>query len=261
MSNTPTCVALIPARTGSKRIKNKNIQVLAGHPLIGYTISAALQTRLFDDVIVSTNSEDIADISKYYGASIPFLRPHEFAADLSPDIEWIDYTLKRLSQEGKKYDCFSILRPTSPFRQSKTIARAWNEFKSNPTADSIRAVESCAQHPGKMWKIENNFLKPVLGERPGGVPWHSTPYQDLPPVFAQNASLEIAWTRVVLEDHSISGKKIIPFLTEGYEGLDINTPKDFWYVNYLIQKDSALLPEIKTTPFSKEKIHSLGRNR
>ena len=116
---TPSIVGLIPARAGSKRVKNKNIKPLAGHPVMAYTISAALESGVFGDVIVSTDSEQFAEIARHYGASVPFLRPDEYAGDRSPDIEWIEYTLGRLRDEGKDYDCFSILRPTSPFRKAR----------------------------------------------------------------------------------------------------------------------------------------------
>lgn len=86
-------VALIPARAGSKRVPDKNIRPLAGHPLIAYTIAAALESKIFSDVIVSTDSENYADIAKYYGAEVPFLRPEGLAGDQSPDIEWLAYTL------------------------------------------------------------------------------------------------------------------------------------------------------------------------
>ncbi len=93
-------VALIPARSGSKRVPDKNIRPLAGHPLIAYTIAAALNSGVFTDVIVSTDSEQYADVAKYYGAEVPFLRPDALAGDQSPDIEWLQYTLLRL-QEGR----------------------------------------------------------------------------------------------------------------------------------------------------------------
>ena len=112
----PRIVALIPARAGSKRVPDKNIRPLSGHPLIAYTISAALQSEIFSEVLVSTDSKLYTDIAKYYGAEVPYLRPPELAGDLSPDAEWVEYTLNRLRQDGREYDCFSILRPTSPFR-------------------------------------------------------------------------------------------------------------------------------------------------
>lgn len=113
---THSVVALIPARAGSKRVADKNIRRLSGHPVMAYTISAAVQSGIFSDVIVSTDSEHYADIARHYGADVPFLRPQQLAGDVSPDIEWLAYTLDRLRDEGREYECFSILRPTSPFR-------------------------------------------------------------------------------------------------------------------------------------------------
>src|SRR5215207_4779775 len=101
---TPSIVGLIPARAGSKRVKNKNIKPLADHPVMAYSIASALESGVFGEVIVSTDSEQFADIAKHYGASVPFLRPEEYAGDRSPDIEWIEYTLARLRDEGKAYD-------------------------------------------------------------------------------------------------------------------------------------------------------------
>ena len=94
-------IALIPARSGSKRIVNKNIKYLENHPLIAYTISSAINSEVFDSVMVSTDSTEIANISKYYGAEIPFFRPKEYAKDNSPDFEWLDFTIKKLDELKK----------------------------------------------------------------------------------------------------------------------------------------------------------------
>jgi N-acylneuraminate cytidylyltransferase len=241
---SPTCAALIPARAGSKRIANKNIRLLHGHPLIAYTIAAARQSGLFSAVIVSTDSEEIAAVARHYGAEIPFLRPAEYSGELSPDIEWLRHLLRRLLEEGRSFDAFSLLRPTSPFRHPQTIQRAWRQFIATPEADSLRAVEPCKQHPGKMWVLEGALMHPLLDD--GGVrpPWHSTPYQGLPRVYAQNASLEIAWSRVVLEGGTIAGRKLMPFLTEGFEGFDINRPEDWILAEHYLAAGAAILPVI-----------------
>src|SRR5262245_38549378 len=204
----PSAVAFVPARVGSKRVPGKNVRVLGGHPMIAYTIGPALESRVFDTVIVSTDSEEVAAIARHYGAEVPFLRPAALAGDTSPDIEWLEYTLGELKHRGRTWDCFSLLRPTSPFRSAETIRRAWDTFVAEEGVDSLRAVERCGQHPGKMWVLRGKRMFPLLPfglvtPTPGGQeeaaeqPWHSTPYQALPPVYVQNASLEIAWTRVV----------------------------------------------------------------
>lgn len=246
---TLSIVGLIPARAGSKRIPDKNIRRLAGHPLIAYTVAAALQSNIFATVIVSTDSTQYADIARYYGAEVPFLRPQSFARDLSPDIEWVEYTLRRLSDAGSAFDCFSILRPTSPFRQPETIQRAWREFLEQEGVDSLRAVEKVKQHPGKMWVVRGKRMTPLLPLSPAEQPWHSSQYQALPEVYAQNASLEIAWSRVVFKEHTIAGNVVMPFFTQGYEGVDVNQPFDWMYVESLVQSGAGILPTVKHSPY------------
>jgi N-acylneuraminate cytidylyltransferase len=246
----PTCVAFIPARSGSKRVPEKNIRPLAGHPLIAYSISAALQSQVFAAVIVSTDSERYAEIARHYGAEVPFLRPPEISGDTSPDIEWVGYTLKRLAADGRRYDCFSILRPTSPFRLPETIQRAWAEFCSETGLDSLRAVEKCSQHPGKMWVIRGRRMLPLLPMGPADQPWHSSQYPSLPEVYVQNASLEIAWSQVVFEERSIAGTVLMPFLTRDLEGFDVNNPYDWALAEHLVQTGQARLPCIDKKPIA-----------
>ena len=241
----PTCIALIPARAGSKRVAHKNIRRLGGHPLIAYSIAAARESGVFTAVIVSTDAQEIAEIARHYGAEAPFLRPAAMAGDLSPDIEWVRYTLAALDESGRGTDCFSLLRPTSPFRQADTIRRAWSQFlAAGHSIDSLRAVELCRQHPGKMWVMRGDRIVPLLPDGPTNPPWHSRQYQDLPRVYVQNASLEIAWRRTVSETDTIAGSRILPFLTEAHEGLDVNDPGDWWYAEHLVSTGEATLPPI-----------------
>lgn len=241
-----SCVALIPARSGSKRIRLKNIKRLGHHPLVAYTIIAAIKSGVFKRVVVSTDNKEIASISKKYGAEIPFLRPSKYATDVSPDIEWVKYTIDKLKRAGESAECFSILRPTSPFRQPETIRRAWTQFLAAKKADSLRAVERCKQHPAKMWRINGKYMKPIL-QNPDKetVPWHSRPYQTLPKIYVQNASIEIVWGHIPLKTNTISGKKIVPFLTKNYEGFDINNQDDWVVAEYLIKNNLAQLPKTK----------------
>jgi N-acylneuraminate cytidylyltransferase len=237
-------VAFIPARSGSKRVTGKNVRLLGGHPMLAYTIAAARDSGVFESVIVSTDSEDIAAVARRYGAEVPFLRPAEFAADTSPDIEWLEHIIAELATRGRTWDCFSLLRPTSPFRTAETIRRAWTLFRAQEGVDSLRAIEKCAQHPGKMWIVRGERMFPLLPFGPETHPWHSTPYQALPPVYVQNASLEIAWTRVVRERRSIAGDVLVPFLTDGYEGFDINDAYDWMVAERLLADGLVQLPQL-----------------
>jgi CMP-N-acetylneuraminic acid synthetase len=229
--------------------------------MLAYTIAAALESGVFESVIVSTDSEEIAAVARHYGAEVPFLRPPAFAADTSPDIEWVEHALEELGSRGRTWDCFSLLRPTSPFRTGDTISRAWTVFTAQQGVDSLRAVEKCAQHPGKMWVVRGERMFPLLpfgfaattlnggeGGRPEQ-PWHSTPYQALPPVYVQNASLEIAWTRVVRERRTIAGDVLVPFLTEGHEGFDINDAYDWMVAERLLSEGAVRLPPVAQPPY------------
>jgi CMP-N,N'-diacetyllegionaminic acid synthase len=244
-----SAVALIPARQGSKRVPGKNVRVLNGHPAIAYTIAPAVESGVFDAVMVSTDSEEIAAIARHYGAEVPFLRPAAFAGDTSPDIEWLEHMLTELRNQGRTWDCFSLLRPTSPFRSAGTIRRAWAAFTAQNGVDSLRAVEKCTQHPGKMWIIRGERMMPLLPFGPPEQPWHSTPYQALPAVYVQNASLEIAWTRTVFERRTIAGDVIAPFVTEGYEGFDINDPHDWMIAERLLADGAVRLSRVPQLPY------------
>ncbi len=240
-----SAVALVPARAGSARVPGKNIRPLAGHPLIAYTLVAAHESGLFDAVVVSTDSDEIAAVAREYGGEVPALRPDAMATTTSPDIDWVEHTLSLLAAENRPFELFSILRPTSPFRTAVTIRRAWDRLHEHgDAADSIRAVEPCRQHPGKMWVLDGDLMRPLLEQSGDAVPSHSRPYQDLPAVYAQNSSLEIAWTRVVTEGRDIAGTRVVPFITEGAEGFTIDYPEDWEQGERWAAIRDSMLPDV-----------------
>lgn len=241
-------VALIPARAASKRCPGKNTRLLAGHPLIAYTITAAQQSECFENVYVCTDDDATAAIAENYSAQVMRREP---SGDDEADIVWVKDAIKRVDYWA---NAFAILRPTSPFRTATTIKRAVAQFKREEV-HSLRAVEPVSHHPGKMWW--NNGagypMTPVCdAKRSDGTPWHSCPTQTLPPAYVQNASLEIAWTYVVNSFGTISGKKIGPFLTQGWEGLDINTEADWERAEAL----AGVLPESLSRPTTHYADHS-----
>jgi CMP-N,N'-diacetyllegionaminic acid synthase len=242
----PNTIALVPARAGSKRIPGKNVRLLGGHPLLAYTVVAARASGAFAHVIVSTDSEEVARIASNYGAEVPFIRPAALAEDRSPDIEWVRHALERLRAGGVDVDVFAILRPTSPLRRPETIAAAVAALRADTDADSLRGVEPVSQHPGKMWVADAQAtrMRPLLDDGGAHPPWHSTPYQALPPVLVQNASLEVARVRCVDEYDTIAGREIIPFVLPGYEGFDLNDPVDWLVLERLLQSGEAILPAL-----------------
>jgi N-acylneuraminate cytidylyltransferase len=224
---TPSIVALIPARGGSKRISRKNMKLLGSKPLIAWTISAAKSSGIFIDIVVSTDDEETMHLASNADVSV-HRRQRDHATDDSPDIEWVTDLMR-----ARNENCFAILRPTSPFRTGATIRRAWEVFLDQQPCDSLRAMREVREHPGKMWMRAPglNRCYPLFPQTTlhfgRTVPWHSSPTQTLPAVLVQDASLEMAWSHVISKTHSITGDSVCPFYTFDWEGFDINTQDDW----------------------------------
>ena len=244
----PSVVALIPARSGSERVPQKNVRPLAGKPLLAYAIATARQAGVFDRVVCSTDSTEIADVARRFGADVPFLRAAKYATSTSPDIEWITDLLERLEEH---YDLFAIVRATNPFRGPDVLRRGLEQLLGTAEADSIRAVELVKQHPGKMWIVEGKTMRPLLEQAHLAVAWHAGQYQALPSVYVQNSALEIAWTRVVSQTGTREGKVVAPYLTEGYEGFNIDDEEDWDRARTLIESGAVTLPDVeRSRPYS-----------
>lgn len=227
-------VAFVPARSGSKRLPNKNILRLKGHPLLAYSIQAAFDSGIFGRVYCSSDSSDILSAARHYGA-YGILCPLEYAhKDNDPDIQWITHAVKDIP----RFDAFAIVRPTSPFRTGSTIIRAWDQWDR---CNCMKAVEKVIQHPGKMWKIVQDGL---MINYAGGY-GHLGPTQDLEPLYVQNGSLEIRRSDKITGAYSIWQ----PFRTQGHEGFDINSEDDWILAVALIDRGLAILPKITKEPY------------
>jgi len=233
-------VALIPARAGSQRIPRKNVRRLAGQPLIRYAIHAAQQSFLFSAIWVVTDDAETEQIALEAGVPVAHRSP-ETATDDAPDILWLR---EWMHEHNAGAPTFAILRPTAPFRTAATIQRAYEQF-IRQEVHSIRAVERSRQHPGKMWRLANGCLVPILTERHADMtPWHSSPTQTLPAVYVQNASLEMVWSYVVSSFGTISGTKIAPFFTENFEGFNLDDEADWTEAERLIATGLVALPTL-----------------
>lgn len=236
-------IALIPARSGSKRIPGKNIKDFCGFPLLAYTIQVAKDSGLFDDIIVSTDHRGTWDIAKKHGVQY-HVRLEGHGQDNSPDIDWVKDVLQRLEEQDKKPDIIVILRPTNPFRTVKMLVKSMIQFLQSD-CDSMRAVEPVEQHPYKMWNVGQQLVKPPIYpfvESNDGKFAQST--QSLPETYVQNGSLEVIWTKTI-ERGNVYGLRIQPWFTEGYEGFDINTPEDWILAEELVKRGMVKLPEVK----------------
>ena len=244
----PRAIAFVPARSGSERVPQKNVRPLAGHPLLAYAVETALQSDAFERVLVSTDSEEIAEVARWYGADVPFLRPPEYATATSPDIEWLAYTLEHLDE---RYDLFALIRATNPFRGPDAVRRGFEQLLATTEAESLRAVELVKQHPGKMWTLaeDGRTMSPLLEQSHLEVAWHAGQYQALPKVYVQNSALEIAWTRVVTETGTREGAVVAPFLTQGLEGFNVDDEDDWERAERLVDSGAAELTGVTRPPY------------
>lgn len=242
----PSVVALIPARSGSKRIANKNVRELAGRPLIAYTIAAARESGVFDQIIVSSDDAEYRHIAAQYRADT-IARPEAYASDNSPDFQWISHVFTHAVSDGS-FDAFCILRPTSPFRSADTIRRAWASFLEDgaDSFDSLRSITKPKNHPNKMWIRQGHYITPyapfVVGNPPQ--PGHSVPTQLLPDVLAQPATIEIAWTKTLTKHKNISGTRIKGFYLDMPESHDLNDEYDWLLAEAMIANGIATLPAV-----------------
>jgi CMP-N-acetylneuraminic acid synthetase len=229
-------LAFIPARGGSKRVPKKNLKLLNGKPLIAYTIEAARNAKLINRIVVSTDSEDIAAVSREYGAEVPFLRPESISQADSTEMQFFEHALDWFSMnENYEPDLIVLLYPTAPFRKSESIDTAIDEIMKYPAADSLRSIKLCSEHPYKMWVIENGYLKPFVKDVDPNM--HTLSYQLLPTVYIQNASIYITKPSTIRHKKSPTGDIIIPFVMDEMESVDINTPVDFEFAAILMNKN------------------------
>jgi len=238
---TGTVVALIPARSGSKGVPNKNVKLLEGKPLISYTIAIALKAANIDRVLVSTDSETYASISKEYGAEVPFLRPVDIASHTSTDYEFVKHTLDWFEQhEGQIPELIVHMRPTTPLREVRYIEAAINLFRKN-SASALRSVHEMPESAYKSFEIENGCLKSI-GAGVFDLETANAPRQQFPKTYAGNGYVDVLRSRFVLEAKKIYGGKVIAFVTP-FIG-EVDSAKDFQFLEYQIAKNPSIADNI-----------------
>jgi len=243
-------IAIIQARGGSKGLKNKNIRLLQGHPLVSYSIASGLASKHIGRVILSTDCPEIAEIGKSYGAEIPFLRPPELAQDDTPDYPVFEHALQWLErEENYQPDIIVQLRPTTPFRQNDMLDRAIEILVENPEADCIRGVTVPKQNPFKMWKNgENGQIVPLV-DAPFDEPYNC-PRQILPAAYWQTGHVDAIRRETITLQKSLTGKNVRPILIDSEYVVDIDTLIDFNFASQKLKKKSLdiALPQAEGCP-------------
>lgn len=223
MTSPPPVLALIPARSGSKSIPHKNVRTFAGKPMLAHSIDHALAARSVGRTIVSTDSEEYAEIARAFGAETPFLRPAALAQDDSTDLEVFQHALQWLrDHEDWAPEIVVHLRPTYPTRAPGDIDRVVDILHTDSSLDSVRTVAPAPATPFKMWlRDSRGLLTPVVDR---GDEAYNQPRQTLPAVYLQNASIDAVRSRTIVEQGSMTGRRIFGYLTDHH--LDIDTPED-----------------------------------
>ncbi len=220
-------LAIIPARGGSKGIPHKNIIDLCGKPLIYYSINAALKSKYIDYVMVSTDDEKIAEISKEVGAEVPFMRPSELASDTSKTIDAIMHAITELNSIGKSFDTLVLLQPTQPLRTSEDIDGAIEVFFDN-NCQSLVSVSEVNDHPILTRTIENGVLHPLLSVS------STCRRQDMPKYYRVNGCIYINPIPSINALTSFNDN-IIPYVMGKSHSVDIDELSDLVLAQYFIE--------------------------
>lgn len=250
-------LAIIPARSGSKSVPHKNIRPFRGKPLIAHSIEQGLAAHNVDRVLVSTDSADYARIARDHGAETPFLRPADIAQDLSTDLEVFLHALNWLEEnENYRPELCLHLRPTYPVRAVADIENAVALLLARPEVDSVRSVTLAPHTPYKMWRLDeaSGLLRPLLeSDIPDA---HNVARQSLPPVYLQNAAIDVVRAEVLLNARSMTGSRILPYRMS--EIHDIDTEFDFAAAGW---SASDVLPQGKTFVFALSSLVTQGTER
>jgi CMP-N-acetylneuraminic acid synthetase len=236
-----TILAIIPARGGSKGIPGKNIKLLAGKPLIAWSIESAKQSEYIDRVVVSTDDEEIAAVARQYEAEVPFMRPQEISGDLATDVEFIEHALDFFEEkENFIPDIVLRLPPTSPLRNASRINEGIKTLVETNGADAVRPIVESPKHPYKFWVKRNNdetFLAPFLNKDFTGFDEpHNLPRQLFPKVYMHTGAMDVVWTKTIREKKSTSGTNLSYFYISEEESINIDHPIDFEMAEILMKK-------------------------
>lgn len=229
MNHNYNIVALIPCRSGSKGIVDKNIKIYKGIPLMAHSINIALQSKYIKDVYVSSDSQKYKDIALHYGAKVTPTRPKNISDDLSPDIDTFKFFLNYSEIE---YDIIVHLRPTYPNRSLELLDDTIEKFiNSYNNYDSLRTVIKVDKCPYKMYHIDNNNgnnnLVPVIKEFNNYIEPYNQARQLFPTTYLHNGCIDIVKSKIIIEKNMLSGNNIYPYIMEEYENNDIDTIEDF----------------------------------
>ena len=233
-----TIYSIIPARSGSKGIPQKNIRPLKGIPLIAYSIKASLRSTLIQRTIVSTDSEDIASIAREYGAEVPFLRPAAISGDGSTDFEFVTHALDWFKEKERRVPAYIVhLRPTTPLRDIALVDSGIEKMTTDEKATALRSVHEMTESAYKCFEMDDGFLKSI-GTGSFQLDPANVSRQQFPKTYRANGYVDVLRTSFVLERGKLHGDRVVGYVTPFV--VDVDSLDDFEFLEYEISKDKRI---------------------
>jgi N-acylneuraminate cytidylyltransferase len=226
-------IAIIPARSGSKSILDKNILSLSGHPLIAYSIAAATLSNKINRVIVSTNSQKYADIAMQYGAEVPFIRPDKYSTDDATDRDFLIHAMNWLKEnEGRVPEYWVHLRPTTPLRCVKIVDNAINRILKEKNATSLRSGHKAPESPLKWFVRNDGYFKGLVdGED------YNLPKEAFQQVYIPDGFVDVIKHSFIINNQEIHGERMIGFETPVC--VEVDSVDEFRYIQYQLDTNGS----------------------
>lgn len=238
---------IIPARGGSKGVPSKNIRLLGGYPLIAYSIAAGKLCSKIDRVLISTDSEQIAEISRRFGAEVPFMRPAEFAQDRSPDRDFVVHAIGWFEQNEKTAPDYLVhLRPTTPLREPILMDNAIESMVKNTKATSLRSAHPCSESPFKWFLLKEDGF--CTGINTDDMDLLNQPRQMFPTVYIPDGYVDVLKTQFIKESNTIHGKHVLGFVSPFCR--EVDSLEDFEALEFQIKKHGSPLLDFLKKNFS-----------
>lgn len=226
-------IAIIPARSGSKSLVDKNIKELSGHPLIAYSIAVAMLSKKIERVIVSTNSKEYAEIAKQYGAEIPFIRPDEYSTDVAKDKDFLVHAMNWIKEsESSSPEYWVHLRPTTPLRTVTVVDNAINEILEDNNATSLRSGHKAPESPLKWFVRNNGYFSGLLNGED-----YNLPKEAFEQVYIPDGFVDIVKSSFVMNSQEVHGNKMIGF--ESPVCTEVDSVEEFDYIQYQLDKNGS----------------------
>jgi len=231
-------LALIPARSGSKAVRDKNIREIGGHSLLEWSIAACLRSSLIERIIVSTDSLQYASLAKSFGAEVPFLRPDEISGDRSTDYEFVDHALSWLEGNEQLPEYIVHIRPTTPFRDPALIDQAIVSFVDQADSTALRSVHEMSESAYKTFEINQVGKLSLLGVAGAKLDQANNARQQFPPTFHANGYVDVLSSRFIKAHGLIHGDSVMPFITPPV--VEVDTEDDFAHLEFLFARNPQI---------------------